>query len=52
MAGEKKRAIEALRKWQGKKNQRNRMLRTGLKVAYYMPNGLNQGLYKLRLKIF
>lgn len=52
MAGEKKRAIEALKKWQGKKNQRNRMLRTGLKIAYYMPNGLNQSLYKLRLKIF
>lgn len=52
MAGEKNRAKEALQKWQGKRNQRNRMLRTGLKVAYYMPTGLNQGLYKLRLKIF
>lgn len=52
MAGEKKRAKQALKNWQGTKNRRNGILKAGLKVAYYMPNGINQTLYKLRLKIF
>ena len=52
MAGEKQRAIQALRAWQGEKNRRNMIFRTGLKIAYCMPNWLNQTLYKVRLKIF
>lgn len=52
MAGEKERAIQALRAWQGEKNRRNMIFRTGLKIAYCMPNWLNQTLYKVRLKIF
>ena len=34
MAGEKERAIQALRAWQGEKNRRNMIFRTGLKIAY------------------
>lgn len=52
MAGEKERAKQALNKWAGERNRRNRILKTGLKIAYFMPNGINQTLYKLRLKIF
>lgn len=52
MAGDKKRANKALKEWKGIKNKRNRMLRSGLKVAYLMPNFINQAIYKLRLKIF
>lgn len=52
MAGEKERAKQALNKWEGERNRRNWILKTGLKIAYFMPNGINQTLYKLRLKIF
>lgn len=52
MAGEKKRAGQALKSWKGMKCRRNRILRTGLRVAYCMPTRLNQALYKARLKLF
>ena len=52
MAGEKKRAKKALKSWKGEKNRRNRMLRMGLRVAAFMPAGLNRLIYKIRLKIF
>lgn len=52
MAGEKERAKQALKKWEGKINRRNQILKIGLKIAYYMPNGINQTLYKIRMKIY
>lgn len=52
MAGEKKRAWDTLHNWRGKKNKRNRMLRTGLKIAAIMPTCVNRILYKARLRLF
>lgn len=52
LAGEKKRAREALRSWQGEKNTRNRLLRAGLRIAGLMPTAVNRWIYNIRLKVF
>lgn len=52
MAGEKREAYKALKSWKGNKNRRNRFLRMGLRIAYYTPSCINQGIYRLRLKLF
>ena len=52
MAGEKKRAIKAMRMWKGEKNRKNKILRMGLKIALLMPAKINQLIYELRLKLF
>lgn len=52
LAGEKARAAEELRNWKGESVFRNRMLRTGLRIAKLMPTKLNQWIYSIRLKVF
>lgn len=52
LAGEKKRATEALRSWKGEKNTRNNLLRVGLSIAKLMPTKVNQWIYGIRLKVF
>lgn len=52
LAGEKKRAAEALRSWKGEKNMRNRLLRMGLRIANYMPTVVNQWIFSIRMKAF
>lgn len=52
LAGEKKRASEALRSWKGTRNKRNNLLRVGLKIAKLMPTKVNQWIYGIRLKVF
>lgn len=52
LAGEKKRAIRALGAWRGTTSAYNLFLRGGLLGAVLVPRCVNQGLYKLRLKVF
>lgn len=52
LAGEKKRAAEALKSWKGEKNMRNRLLRMGLRIANFMPTPVNRWIYNIRLKVF
>lgn len=52
LAGDKKRADEALRSWKGSKNIKNRILRTGLRAAKWMPAKINQLAFEIRMKVF
>ena len=52
LAGDKKRASEALKSWKGEKNNRNRLLRAGLSIAKLMPTAVNRWIYNIRLKVF
>lgn len=52
LAGDKKRALKAVKSWKGKKNKRNRILKAGLFIAYYMPRFINRWVYNIRLKVF
>lgn len=52
LAGEKLRAKEAMAGWRGERNVRNVLLRTGLRIAGWMPTGVNRFIYELRLKAF
>ena len=52
LAGDKKRASEALKSWKGERNRRNRLLRTGLRIAKLMPTAVNRWIYNIRLKVF
>ena len=52
LSGEKARATQELKNWKGTKNLRNRLLRTGLRIAKYTPNKLNRWIYSIRLKVF
>jgi hypothetical protein len=52
LAGDKKRAEEALRSWKGSKNMKNRVLRTGLRIAKFMPAKINQLAFEIRMKVF
>lgn len=52
LAGDKKRASEALKSWKGEKNNRNRLLRAGLSIAKLMPTAVNRWIYSIRLKVF
>lgn len=52
LAGEKKRADQAMRDWKGEKNMRNRALRAGLRIANFMPTAVNRWVYHIRLKVF
>ena len=52
LAGEKKRAAQALREWKGEKNTYNRRLRTGLRIAMMMPAWINRFVFGIRMKVF
>lgn len=52
LAGDKKRASQALKSWKGEKNNRNRLLRAGLNIAKLMPTAVNRWIYNIRLKVF
>ena len=52
LAGEKKRAAQALREWKGEKNTYNRLLRTGLRIAMMMPAWINRFVFGIRMKVF
>lgn len=52
LAGEKKRAAQALREWKGEKNTYNRLLRTGLRIAMMMPAWVNRFVFGIRMKVF
>lgn len=52
LAGDKKRASEALKSWKGERNNRNRLLRAGLSIAKLMPTAVNRWIYNIRLKVF
>ena len=52
MAGEKQRAAQALKSWKGSRNLRNRLLRSGLRIANLMPAAVNRWIYQIRLKVF
>lgn len=52
LAGERKRAAQALREWKGEKNTYNRLLRTGLRIAMMMPAWVNRFVFGIRMKVF
>lgn len=52
LAGEKDRASQALREWKGEKNTTNRLLRTGLRIAKWMPAWVNRFVFGIRMKVF
>ena len=52
LAGERKRAAQALRAWKGEKNTYNRLLRTGLHIAMMMPAWVNRFVFGIRMKVF
>ena len=52
LAGERKRAAQALRAWKGEKNTYNRLLRTGLRIAMMMPAWVNRFFFGIRMKVF
>lgn len=52
LAGERKRAAQALRAWKGEKNTYNRLLRTGLRIAMWMPSWVNRFVFGIRMKVF
>ena len=52
LAGDKKQASFALKRWKGSWNLRNSLLRFGLRVAKCMPTAVNQWIYNIRLKVF
>lgn len=52
MAGDKRRAGEALKNWKGKKTGKNCFLKTGLFVASLLPGRVCQWVYGIRLKVF
>lgn len=52
LAGEKKRAIDAMKHWKGQKTLRSGLLRVGLYIAYCMPETVNRWIYNIRLQVF
>ena len=52
LAGEKCRAKEALKSWKGKNTRETFVLKTGLRIAAFMPTFVNRTLYNIRLKVF
>lgn len=52
LAGEKKRATEALKAWKGEKNIRRQILKNALRIAGIMPTTVNRWIYCIRLKVF
>lgn len=52
MAGERKRAMKALKSWKGKKNLQNSALRAGLTIAGILPAFIHRWIYNIRLKVF
>ena len=52
LAGEKHRAMSALKVWRGKITLRSTLLKLGLMGAYLTPRCVNERIYKLRLKLF
>ena len=52
LAGEKERARKALRDWKGERNNTNRLLRAGLRVAMWMPGWVNRLVFGIRMKVF
>ena len=52
LAGEKERAAKALKDWKGEKTTGNRLLRTGLRIAMWMPNWVNRLAFAIRMKVF
>lgn len=52
LAGEKARASKALKEWKGEKNTTNRLLRTGLRIAGWMPAWVNRFVFGIRMKVF
>lgn len=52
LAGDKKRAAEAMRAWKGTPNGYNQMMRAGLKCAYIMPSFVCRWAYQIRMKVF
>ena len=52
LAGEKERAAKALKEWKGVKNTNNRLLRIGLRIAWFMPAWVNRFVFGIRMKVF
>ncbi len=52
LAGERKRAREAYRSWKGQNTWKTWLLKSGLKIAMFMPEGVNRWIYAVRLKVF
>ena len=52
LAGQKERARQALRDWKGVKNATNRLLRSGLRIAMWMPGWVNRFVFGIRMKVF
>ena len=52
LAGQKERAKQALRDWKGEKNATNRLLRSGLRIAMWMPGWVNRFVFGIRMKVF
>lgn len=52
LAGERKRAREACMSWKGKNSWKIWLLKSGLKIAMFMPEGVNRWIYAVRLKVF
>lgn len=52
LAGEKRRALSALKSWRGNTTLRSMLLKCGLIGAYFTPRSVNEWVYKLRLKLF
>ena len=52
LAGEKKRAEQALKSWRGKFSWKRSGIKTCLRIAGIMPAFLNRWLYAIRLKVF
>ena len=52
LAGDKKRAAEAMGSWKGTRNNYNRTMRTGLWCAYIMPTFVCRWAYQIRMRVF
>lgn len=52
LAGERRRASDALKNWKGRKNLYNCLLRMGLRCAKITPTRINRLIYNIRLKVF
>ena len=52
LAGQKERAGKALKEWKGEKTSTNRLLRTGLRIAKWMPAWVNRFVFDIRMKVF
>lgn len=52
LAGNKKEAMAAMRRWKGTLSKKAKMVKMGLKIAGFMPDYVLQKIYAVRLRVF